>query len=272
MRTILPRAAFVAALAGSAQAQAQECTTLCKANWWKTASAEEIAAELSQADPNARNASDMTPLFFAVHGSAGGVSALLEAGADPNARNRAGSTPMHVAAKFGSPESVSALLEAGADVNARSKNGATPLHGAAESGSPATIAALLEAGADPDAKDSYGIAPLHAAVLTYSPTGVSALLEGGADPDAVFEPGALAFAGYEPGGAALHLAIAIATPKRTDTVREMLAALLDAGADGSLKDTAGNTPVALVRQRENLTGNEVSFRLFRDFSEEGGGW
>ena len=59
----------------------------------------------------------------ALGGSAGAVTALLEAGADPNVRDVTGSTPLHHAR---TAEAVTALLEARADPNARDADGKLP--------------------------------------------------------------------------------------------------------------------------------------------------
>ena len=104
------------------------CGNLCDRNWWKTATAADVQAE-------------------------------LDAGADVMARNEYGKTPLHIAAQSGTPANIQALLAAGADVMARTEDGETPLHLTARYGRPANIQALIDAGADAKAKNKNGKTP-----------------------------------------------------------------------------------------------------------------
>lgn len=92
---------------------------------------------------------DGTPLHYsAVHGTADGVKALVDAGADLELRTSDGATAAYAAARFGRAESLKILLDAGANPNAEhNTTGNTPLHVAAWEGHFPAVEALLAAGA-----------------------------------------------------------------------------------------------------------------------------
>ncbi|MFH9863775.1 ankyrin repeat domain-containing protein [Streptomyces sp. NPDC017202] len=105
------------------------------------------------ADPAAADRDGTTALYVAsVHGSAGIVRRLLEAGAPPDAESAGpGSegTPLCAAACWGHTETVRALLAHGADPGLREDRGTgrTPLEWARRGPHPETIAVLRAAGA-----------------------------------------------------------------------------------------------------------------------------
>ena len=135
-----------------------KCGNLCDENWWKTATASDVQAELDAGvDVNARNETGYTPLHLAARqGTAEVVQLLITAGADVNTRSEDGTTPLHWAAWQGTAEVVQLLIAAGADVNARSETGYTPLLLAAGWGTAETTEALVAAGADITAKTERG--------------------------------------------------------------------------------------------------------------------
>jgi ankyrin repeat protein len=88
-----------------------------------------------------------TPLHSAVADDAGSdvedlVRMLLEAGADPNARSATEGTPLHTAAFTGNVAVTETLLKAGADPEARDRKGYLPLDYARDQSHP-EVAALL---------------------------------------------------------------------------------------------------------------------------------
>ncbi|MBX3187184.1 MAG: ankyrin repeat domain-containing protein [Labilithrix sp.] len=95
-----------------------------------------------------------TPLHVAVqagpaHEPARLVEMLLDAGADPNARDATNTTPLGFAGR--DLELVRLLLAKGADPNVRSRwDGWAPLHSAAFHGQVDVVEELLRCGADPD--------------------------------------------------------------------------------------------------------------------------
>ena len=70
------------------QAEA-DCDKLCDRDWWKTATAADVQAELDAgAEVTAKDQYGSTPLHEAAgHGSAEGIQALLDAGADPKVKD-----------------------------------------------------------------------------------------------------------------------------------------------------------------------------------------
>ena len=147
-------------VAGVGSASASECGKPCDYHWWKTATQEEITAELTTVDVNARDKYGETALHSAAsRGTPANITVLLKAGADVNTRDKYGETPLHEAAALGTPANIALLLKAGADVNARTEDGYTPLLVAAWRGTSADIIVLLDAGADSRAKDKYGRTP-----------------------------------------------------------------------------------------------------------------
>ena len=117
------------------------------------------------ADPNARDHSGRTPLYFvgnASHGThhADVVHALVRAGANVNAREKLKRcTALHMAARRGNVPVAQALLDCGADREARDKLGDTPLHRAVKCGKTEIVAFLLSRGADVHAKGKRELTP-----------------------------------------------------------------------------------------------------------------
>lgn len=125
------------------------------------------------ADPNARTAEEITPLFHAAAfcRSSEIVRALIRAGADVNAEGkregREGWTPLlyALAGPCRSLPVVEELLGSGASVNIAVGNGQTPLHFAVSIGDvPGYVHALLRAGADVHARNGDGGSALDCAL------------------------------------------------------------------------------------------------------------
>jgi truncated hemoglobin YjbI/ankyrin repeat protein len=117
------------------------------------------------ADPNARDQSGRTPLYFVGNASHGThlvdvVHALVRAGANVNAQERLKRcTALHMAARRGNVPVAQALLDCGADREARDKLGDTPLHRAVKCGKTEIVTFLLSRGADGHAKGKGGLTP-----------------------------------------------------------------------------------------------------------------
>ncbi len=119
-----------------------------------------------EADPNARDQWEHTPLYFvgnASHGASGAaavVHVLARSGAHVNAQERLKHcTALHMAARRGNVSVAEALLACGADGEARDKLGETPLHRAVTCGKTEMVAFLLSRGADVHAKGQSGLTP-----------------------------------------------------------------------------------------------------------------
>ena len=162
-----------------------DCGNLCDENWWKTATASDVQAELDAgADVNARGD---RPLYIAAYeGTAEMVQLLIAAGADVHLRDTEGSTPLHLAAglvrrSVRSDEIVQLLITAGADITARDERGDTPLHLAAWQDTAEIVQLLITAGADLMARNSWGRTPLHSAAEYGTAEMVQLLITAGAD-------------------------------------------------------------------------------------------
>ena len=191
------------------------------------------------------------------------IDALLAAGADPNRWDRAGYSPFHIAVltdrldvarqllergadvnwpvsgfrpkpllqeavSAGSAKSVKFLSDAGADVNAES-HGKTALHKASGTGNSDMVRLLLSLGADPNA-GSHDWKPLASAISRTDEAMLVALLDAGADFNARI--------GW--GDTSLHLAL------RREEETSVALLLLDRGADVTIEDDRGVTPLAAV--------------------------
>ena len=258
---------LLAALSTSAFANAEECKDWNTPEFFRESAISALQSCLENgADPNERDALDVSPLHYAAQFSEhpAVVTALAKAGAEPNAHDKAGRTPLHYGAVYSEhPAVITALATAGAEPNARDDNGRTPLHYAAQASEhPAVVAALRDVGAEPNARDEDGLTPLHLAVqFNESLAVVTALAETGADPNAPDEDGwtplhygarysespaviiALATAGAEPnardedGLTPLHHAV------QSNESLAVVTALAETGADPNAPDEDGWTPL-----------------------------
>jgi len=158
---------------------------------------------------------------------------LLAAGADPNLRGFTG-TPLHLASAGGHLALVKLLVDDGADVNALSTFGTTPLFLAAQNGHLEVAVALLAEGADVNLRgNAYRPPPLVGAVRFGRLELVRLLIDAGARIDWI-DPTC--------GQTALHISV-------MNTDEAVTRDLLDAGADPTVRDQRGETPLTLAQQR-----------------------
>lgn len=178
-------------------------------------------------------------LFRAAHkGDTATILRLVKDGADINARDRAGRTPAHVAAFASQDEALRALAEAGADMNALDGRAYDVVTIAAVADDPELMSLAISLGNDPGLVTSpyEGTALIAAAHLGHIEV-VRSLIEAGAPLDhvnnlhwtAVMEAVVLGDGGPD------HQAV--------------LDALLSAGADRTLADREGITPLQHAERR-----------------------
>ena len=143
------------------------------------------AVENRNADVNARDYYDVTPLMFAAEKNSDPevINILAEYGANPDAKDKDGKTALIYAAKSNpNPEIISALASNGANPNARDNNRMTALMYAARNNNAKVAKALIDAGAE-ELADKRGWTPLFwAARYTQNPEVIGVLLDAGHDP------------------------------------------------------------------------------------------
>ncbi len=229
------------------------------------------------ADMNVRTNDGNTPLHQAAWNENSDITiALLNAGVDVNARADDGNTPLAIAALFNAnPKVFTALLGAGADVNSRNTLGSTPLHSAAwfdksiSSGKKnyEVIIVLLNAGANVNARNNSGFTPLHRAVRTTNLNTVTALLNAGADVNAQTEPKLTGFMAWfiDAWIYDKHKVSGSTTPlheaAKWSENPEVIIALLNAGADGKVKNDNGKTAFDIAKENEYLKDTKAYWAL-----------
>jgi ankyrin repeat protein len=170
-----------------------------------------------------------------------------------------GQSLLHYACERGDPAIVEFLLQSGADPNLKDNHGKTPIYSLLSNNANEQrlqcLDLLLNAGADLHSQDDQSEDPLFRAAQMHSPEYVSQLIAAGA-PLTQKE----AKAGWTP----LHYACA--DDEKKHGVLSVIRMLLEAGADPTVKDVYGRTPLDLAL----TNGNREVVRLFGDFRSRPG--
>lgn len=192
-------------------------------------------------DPNEAEPDGTTPLMRAVHGEELEIARLLiDAGADVRRANSYGVTALYIAARAGDEVATEMLLDAGADANvALPAVGETVLMTASKAGNPEVVRALLTGGLEGVSLSELGEARAAARIAEgagYAVPTNPAIATNYADVNARERL-------Y--GRTALMIAAAAGNG-------DVVALLIEAGADVNLADLEGSTALSLARNSGNL--------------------
>lgn len=193
-------------------------------------------------DVSAQDYKGKTPLICTVSGSPDAyelAKMLLEGGSDVNICLADQRTALHIAAGRCRPNIIPLLLKAGALVSAPDRHGWTPLHCAVcgSDGASHKVRMLVEAGAAVCAKTTKNRTPLHLAVKSAKESSVTLtyLIEEVGKPATHRTPKAVSI-DYQDPSAVIE-----------DPYIDVIKLLLKAGAELSLKDSRGLTPLDLAK-------------------------
>ena len=198
-----------------------------------------VAAGAAQVPPSpAEKAAYAGLLAAAARGDAGEIRALISKGEKPDVRDTHGRTPLHVAAYDGHHDAMRALVAAGADPNVleHDRYDIVTIAAVADDMPTLTVAIALGASAKNVTSRYDGTALIAAAHLGHAEV-VRILIRAGAPLDHVNSLGWTALIE--------SIVLGDGGPRHTETLQ----ALVEAGANVTLADRGGQTPLALARAR-----------------------
>lgn len=202
------------------------------------------------ADPNQQNTSGISPLMEAAQsGNEKIIELLLERGANAALTDESGGNALHYAGAGITSTAIMRLVRGGADINAHDSLGRTPLISRlSEYNTGDSALEMLKAGADPELPDRQGRTPVLLAVLYRKINLLEELLKKKASPNV---------ADKDMGRTPLHYAALSGMEEEVDM-------LLAAGAEVSIKDSGGRTPLHCVIQLYGWTSARIVRQLLKN--------
>ncbi|HEY9319089.1 MAG TPA: ankyrin repeat domain-containing protein [Achromobacter sp.] len=189
------------------------------------------------ADAAAADAPATQLLSAAAQGETARVRELLARGAPLEARDAQGNTPLLRATQGNHAQAARVLIEAGADVNAQNQMQDSAYLLAGAQGYREILALTLQHGADLKSTNRYGGTALIPACERGHVEVVKTLLQAGVDPNHVNRLGWT--------GLLEAIILSDGGPRH----QQIVALLIEGGADVNLADGDGRTPIAHARQR-----------------------
>lgn len=203
-------------------------------------------------DPNTKNKTGETALTYAAVNSSVPVLKVLMEKADVNQRDGLGNSPIFIALKKEKIENFQYILDGGADPNGAGTAGnvtnQSVLYVAVLQNKTENVKKLLDKGANPDLADSDGSIPLSEQVLARTPNMevFKMLLEKGKNVNIADRTGSTV----------LHY-IAKNDRMPREYLQKIIKDLLAKGADKTLKDKDGKTPLDWAKTKNNKEAIEL---------------
>jgi len=190
-----------------------------------------------------------TPFLLAIkYGHIGTARLLLQKGADPLKKDRRLRNALHIAAQTGQSKFMDSLLkipELKRQIDAPDADGQTPLHYACRAGQVEIAQSLIENGANLQLHDADGLFPLHYAVASNSARLLSVFVS------LIKNKNDWNIQCHDTGETPLHKAI------KSWAYPATIQRLLDLGADTTIMDKRGLTPLHLAVMEGNFLIAEI---------------